>query len=552
MATASQPTRRGAQAPGKTLNRRSFLEFLGKGVAGYVVVPGLLSGFVQRTVDKAAAAFRIKPLAPSPADDLLLADGLNYQVLIRWNDPLNFTERFGFNNDFTCFVPFDAANTGDGLLWVNHEYVDGRFVSGWDGRSPKTREQVTEEQLAVGGSILRVVRQGGPGSAWQVVPADPYNRRVSGRTEIPFAWPEPIAGSDRAIGTLANCSGGLTPWGTVLTCEENYDQFYGELDPASGLPTPVDGDQGWIGHDPFRPEHYGWVVEVDPRTGQAVKHPGLGRCAHECATVAQLPDGRVVVYTGDDANDEHLYKFIGSQPGSLREGTLYVANLEAGRWEALDYSRPELNRVFASKTDMLIHTRRAAKLVGATALDRPEDIEIDPINGHVLVALTNNYRRGNVYGSLLKLEEEGGDHEALRFRAETYLAGGPDTGFACPDNMAFDPRGNLWFTSDISGSQLNKGPYAALGNNGLYVVPRSGEQAGQVLQVASAPVHAELTGPWFSPDGRSLFLSVQHPGEYSESADQPASHWPDGGNSAPRPSVVVVSGPLLDALSAVG
>jgi len=547
---ASHPSQEESNAPARrtgALDRRTFLEFLGIGTVGFVLVPGLFSGCKPEAVAPKTTPYRITPLLPKASDALELAPGLNSQLLIRWNDPINATERFGFNNDFICYIPLDASVPEEGLLWVNHESVDPRFVSNWDELRPKTREQVTEEQLAVGGSILRVRKEDGQ---WQVLANDPMNRRVHGRTVIPFNWPHPIAGATAAVGTLANCSGGLTPWGHILTCEENYDQFYGENDPVSGLRQDIGVDQGWHTYDPFPPEHYGWVVEVNPRTGEAQKHIALGRCAHECATIHELPDARLVVYTGDDANDEHLYKFISSVPGSLSEGTLYAANLDKGIWEPIIHERPELRSDFADQTDVLIRLRYAAKKVNATPLDRPEDIEIDPVTGNVLVALTNNLPKGNYYGSILKIMEENGRHDALRFKHETYLAGGEETGFACPDNMAFDPQGNLWFTSDISGSKTNKEPYTAFGNNGLYVVPRHGEQAGQVIQVASAPHGAELTGPWFSPDGRSLFLSVQHPGENSPSMAALSSHWPDGGDSMPRPSVVVLSGQLLDQFSA--
>ena len=530
-----------------SIARRTFIEFLGKGTAGFILVPGLFAGCRQKTVSPLAPASDIAALQPTTIDELQLAEGLDYQVLIRWGDPINESETFGFNNDFTCFLPFDAEHPDEGILWVNHEYVDARFVSGWDGINPKSREQVTTEQLAVGGSLLHIKKVNGN---WALVPNDPLNRRVSGRTPIPFDWDEPIKGSRQAIGTLANCSGGFTPWGTILTCEENYDQFYGENDLVTGKPLEIATNEGWHQWDAFPPEHYGWVVEVNPQTGEAVKHIGLGRMAHECATVQELKDGRLVVYTGDDTNDEHLYKFISSKPGSLKEGTLYVANIEKGNWEPLVYDRPQLQSTFSDQTDLLIRTRLASKLVGATPLDRPEDIEIDPVTGHVLIALTNNLPKENYFGSILKVMEEGGDHAALRFTTETFLTGGPETGFACPDNMAFDPQGNLWFTSDISGSKINKGVYTPFGNNGLYLVPRTGEQAGMVIQVASAPVHAELTGPWFAPDGKTLFLSVQHPGEYSVSMDKLSSHWPDGGESIPRPSVIVISGELLDRISA--
>jgi len=533
------------------MHRRSFLAFLGKGTAGFILLP---TGWAACSTKPSAVDEKlgIKPLVPSAADELMLADGLSYQVLVRWGDPIAPDIHFGFNNDFTAYRPLDPANPDEGLLWVNHEYVDPRFVSGGGSgaaaAAAKTRDQVVAEMAAVGGSILHIRRDK---NAWQVVSGDPLNRRLDGSTMIPFNWPEPIAGAKQAMGTLANCSGGMLPNGNILTCEENYDQFYGERNTKTGAREPISSDMGWYRHFDNPPEHYGWVVEVNTLTGEAQKHVALGRCAHECATVQELADGRLVVYTGDDANDECLYKFIGSEPGSLREGTLYVARLDTGTWEAVVHERPELNEAFADQTEVLIRLRQAAKLLGGTPLDRPEDIDIDPLTGHVLVSLTNNKPKGNLLGSIMKLEEENGDFAALRFTTDTYLAGGKDTGFACPDNMAFDPRGNLWFTSDISGSALNKGVYASFGNNGLYLVPRSGPQAGEVIQVASAPVEAELTGPWFSPDGRTLFLSVQHPGEQSADIKQPSSHWPDGGDSMPKPAVVTIQGALLEAWSVV-
>ncbi len=266
----------------------------------------------------------------------------------------------------------------------------------------------------------------------------------------------------------------------------------------------------------------------------------------------ELADGRIVVYTGDDANNECLYKFIASKPSSLSEGTLYVANIEAGRWESLDYaSQPILQKHFKSQTEVLIRLRESSKLVGGTPLDRPEDIDIDPHTGAILVSLTNNKAKDNYHGSILKLEEAEGQYDGLSFTPSTFLAGGEETGFSCPDNLAFDPAGNLWFTSDMSGSAMNKAPYIAFKNNGLFVVPRRGPQAGQVLQVASAPNDAEFTGPCFAPDGKTLFLSVQHPGETSPSIDNLTSHWPDGGQNIPRPSVVCISGSALDGLQAL-
>jgi secreted PhoX family phosphatase len=196
--------------------------------------------------------------------------------------------------------------------------------------------------------------------------------------------------------------------------------------------------------------------------------------------------------------------------------------------------------------------RQAARYIGGTALDRPEDIDIDPLSGHVFITLTNNSTTGNYYGSILKIEEEGGDHASTKFKPSRFLIGGEESGFACPDNMAFDQAGNLWFASDISTSYLNKPPYTKFMNNGLFVVPRQGSQAGEVIQVGSAPVGAELTGLYFSPDGDTLFMSVQHPGENSRSLAELSSNWPEGEGKIPKPAVVTVSGDMLRNLRHLG
>ena len=529
------------------LQRRTFLEFLGKGIVGTAIVPSIFAGCdTPSTATKTLKDIVIKGIDPTEKDELVLAKGFKYDVLIKWGDHISETDTFGFNNDFTAFLPSNTSGD-DGILWVNHEYIDPLFVSGSRVVDNKTMEQVKNEQYNVGGSFIRVKKNAK--GKWLLVKNDPSNRRVSGQSEIPFNWPEKIQGKSMAIGTLANCSGGVTPWGTILTCEENYDTFYGERNHKTGKIEKSRYDIGWTDLLDYPPEHYGWVVEVDPKTGKAQKHIALGRCAHECATVKELPDGRLVVYTGDDAINQCLYKFISSKPGSLLEGTLYVANTLLGKWVSLKYEDSEvLQKFFKDQTDVLIRLREAAKYLGATPLDRPEDIEIDPINGNVLISLTNNTTKQNYFGSILKIVEDNEDHAALSFTSETYLAGGVETGFACPDNMAFDNAGNLWFTSDISGSVMNKEPYTPFKNNGLFLVPRIGSQAGQVLQIASAPTGAELTGPWFAPDGKTLFLSVQHPGETSQSLEALTSHWPDGGNEIPRPSVVTIHGKMLEAI----
>lgn len=510
------------------MNRREFLQFLG--ISGVLSsVPGCATSSLSF-----ASASPSWGLPPSLEDKLITSPGLNYKILIKWGDQINLKEKFGFNNDFIAIHPLTNNRA---LLWVNHEYVNPLFINGLE----RTKENVDKELLEVGGSILEIQNHDGQ---WSVIKNSQYNRRLHGNTKIPFAWNKKIAGSKKAIGTMGNCAGGKTPWGTFLTCEENYDLFWGDVDRSGKITHSL---MGWDKIYPRSPEHYGWVVEVHPETGKSKKLISLGRCAHECAAVTKGKNGKVVAYTGDDTNNEHLYKFISQSSNSLKKGKLYVASLEKNRWISLDIEdQPVLKKHFKDQTEIQIYAREAAKLVGATPLDRPEDIEFDPLTGNVFIALTNNKASKNYYGSILKIVEDNNDPASLTFTHETFLTGGDKNAFACPDNMVFDQKGNLWFTSDISGAEINKGAYEGYGNNGLFVFLRSGEYQGEVVKVASAPIDAEFTGPCFSPDYKTLFLSIQHPGELSKSLDELTSQWPDGG--IPKSAVVTLQGPLLDKI----
>ena len=554
----------------KTTNpgRRKFISFIGKASLGAVAIPPFLTSCGSTTtpaesfnqMDEATLKklkdLVVESLQASDKDDLLLAGGMDYHTVVKWGDAISDNDTFGFNNDFTCFIPLDEDNPKDGLLWVNHEYVNPLFVSDFNARQyddPKahrTQEQVDKEMYSVGGSIVRVREQNGK---WSVVKNDPHNRRITSQTPIALNWDSPIKGKTTVMGTNSNCSGGITPWNTFITCEENYNSCFGEtVYDENNVASKEASWYGWEQFYDYPPEHYGWVVEIDPKTGSAQKHIALGRCAHECCTLYELADKRVVAYTGDDKNNEHLYKFVSSVPGSLKEGTLYVADTDNGKWLSLDWeTQPILKEKFKDQTEVLIRVREAAKLLGATELNRPEDIEIDPITGNVLVSLTNNYSKNDYYGSILKIEETDGAFDSLTFKASTFLAGGEESGFSCPDNLAFDLSGNLWITSDMSGSAMNKadGPYMPFKNNSLFVVPRYGKDEGKVIRVASAPRDAELTGPWFSPDGKTLFLSVQHPGEQTRDLENPTSKWPFDEDNIPKPAVVAIQGDLIDKMN---
>lgn len=541
-------------------SRRKFISFMGKAGIGSVIMPQFLIGCGSTTISEERLTelkrLVVEGLVPSDKDDLLLAKGLDYHTIIKWGDQISDTDTFGFNNDFTCFIPFDENQPNDGLLWVNHEYINPLFVSDFDAKKyanpseHRTIEQVDKEMYNVGGSIVRIREENG---RWKVVKNDPLNRRITAKTPIKLNWDSPIKGETTVIGTHSNCAGGITPWKTFISCEENYDDFFGETEyDENNVASHIPSRQGWENFYKYPPEHYGWVVEVNPKDGTAQKHIALGRFAHECCTLYELEDKRLVAYTGDDKDNEHLYKFISAKPGSLKEGTLYVADTINGKWLALDWANQAiLKNKFKDQTEVLIRAREAAKLLGATELNRPEDIEIDPITGNIFVSLTNNKSKGDFHGSILKIEENNGAFDALSFKASTYIAGGEANGFSCPDNLAFDVSGNLWITSDMSGGDLNREdkPYMPFKNNGLFVIPRHGKDAGKVIQVASAPKEAELTGPWFSPDGKTLFLSVQHPGEQTQDLTKPTSTWPFDKDNIPKPAVVAITGDLIEKMT---
>ena len=529
-------------------------------------------------------------------DEVILSNGLNYEIIIKEGDVIGSDIAFGTNNDYLNFYTFKNGRTA---LWCNHENIHPLLVHNRKLDRPPTPTELKHEREQVGGSFVEVTKNDHTGK-WTLVQNSKLNFRLSANTPIPLS--KPLLGKRLALGTVANCSGGHTPWGTILTCEENYQHFYGEKEDGKII-ISKDYDLKWMEVEPQPAEHYGWVVEIDPAKKSAQKLVSLGRFSHECATVVMNSKGYPVVYSGDDAKNECLYKFVSKNKKSLKEGTLYVANLKRGEWISLDYESSNLlKKNFKDQTDVMINCRKAAKLLGGTPLDRPEDIEQDPLTKDIFVTLTNNKPKGNYHGSILKIiesdksyksdesdesdesnktnesnksdkshktnkidesnksdkshktnkinESDKIDESDLSFKHSTFRVGGTETGFSCPDNIAFDQNGNLWLTSDISGGGIGKKPYANFGNNSLFVIPRSGPQAGQVLKVGSAPVDAEFTGPFFSTDQKTLFLSVQHPGEKTKDLNNMTSHWPSGNKSKkPLSSVIAIQGPLLDDLT---
>ena len=539
-----------------SISRRRFLTYLGMGTyAALLKPPAPAADFpLRRRKGQPPSLFR--PIGPSRADELVLPEGFRYEVVCAWGDPLGSKdpegrpEFFGFNNDFTTFLPIDALRGGrnpdEGLLWVNHEYPNPLFVSKYGGKPPKTEQQIIAEKRSVGGSVLHVRREGGH---WKHLPGSRYSRRFTALYPRMAVTGPAASLVPTATGTLANCSGGRTPWHTVLSCEENYPDFN----------ETEEGGYRWSDVPSQKVDNhaYGWIVEVDP-FGELPprKHSALGRFRHENAAWRLGPTGRLVVYMGEDEENKYLYKFVSAdvyKPGASRadnsklltEGTLYAADFRAGKWRALDMRRhkKELEEEgLTSQADVLLHAPDAAAILDATPLDRPEVCQVHPHDGTLYAALTYNLSHGNLFGQIIRLVEDDDDPEGEGFRFEIFLAGGAQSGLACPDNLLFDREGNLWVVCDIASDELNKGAYRPFGNNGLYFVPTRGPSAGDAFQFASGPVECELTGPWFSEDGGTLFLSVQHPGEESKSLEALTSHWPHGGKALPRPAVVAISG----------
>lgn len=554
----------------RKMARRSLIGTATAGAVGAVALPLELRN--AETVEAAEYeqqnGLPFTPIKPTKADDIVLPRGFSYNLIAHWGSDLGDGQVMGFNHDWTGFYPIDmlekasdlkavhngfiGANTSktDGLLVVNHEYINPLFVSNYSGAGPKSAEQIAAEQKAVGVSVLRIKRNAQ--GRWNYVIDPNYNRMIDARAPMLLTGPAAeLDGGPHAVGTLANCSGGQTPWGTALSCEENFQDYPVEAPTGYGWDAAV-----------YAKRHYGWVVEIDPFDKQSVprKHTALGRFRHENVAIRVGTDGTVVAYMGDDRVDSCVYKFVADRKYSgdraedlkiLESGKLYVADFGNAKWILIDYaSQKALQEAknadgsprYASQGEVLADASGAAMLLKATPVDRPEDIEINPRDNSVFIALTNNTGHGNFHGQIVRLVESNDDPAATSFSWSIFAVGGPQSGFSSPDNLIFDSQGNLWMVTDISSSRLGKGIYSFQANNGLFYFRTSGPQAGIAYQFASGPNECELTGPSWSPDGRTLFLSVQHPGEESPSAAEASSHWPLGGNEIPRPAVVAITG----------
>ena len=595
------------------------------GLAGAVTVGLMGQGMVSRRALAAGAQSSLTFTETPHVYDAThhVAPGYDANVLLRWGDaveagapafdPMNQTaaaqaKQFGYNCDYIGFLPLPAgSNNGDhGLLTVNHEYTNQHLMFPDVTRKQKlTRAQTEIEMAAHGHSVVEIAKHGG---SWTVVKDSKYNRRIHVGTPMKIAGP--AAGHDRlktnadatgmaAIGTINNCAGGHTPWGTVLIAEENFHGYFGG-DPVKtsearnykryGL--KAKSRYSWadhhhrfnLDHEPNEPNRFGWMVEIDPYDpgSTPVKRTALGRFKHEGATTVINKDGCVVVYTGDDQRFDYIYKFVSNgrydandraaNSALLDNGALFVAKFSADGtldWMPLVWGTGPLTAAngFNSQADVLIETRYAADLLGATPMDRPEDVEPNPVTGTVYVMLTNNTRRKadqvntvnprpkNKHGHILEMIPPGhgkdADHAALQFKWEVPLmAGNPANAadgakyhadvsangwLSTPDNCAFDTTGRLWIATDGA-------PKSGIAD-GVWATDVEGDGRMLTKRFFAAPRGAELCGPCFAPDDRTFFGAVQHPADEKNSTfSTPSTRWPDFKEDMPtRPSVVVVT-----------
>jgi uncharacterized protein len=606
----------------RRISRRGLLK-AGAATAMVLSVPG--AGVAHAAPGKSAdGKIRFVPIAPQPAtsDQIVVPEGYRWAPLLKWGDPIhhdgpefdpdNLTgetqaQQIGYNCDYIGFhgLPWEGKLSRRGLLWVNFEYTNEELMfAGYEWGNP-TREQVDVGIQAHGGGIVELVRDGN--GIMSVDKRSPYNRRLTGSTPMRLSGPaashewmktadDPYA--QTVLGTLNNCAGGITPWGTILTCEENFHQYFGNVNALSdddprksnhqryGLP---DGhsERLWekyhprfnVGVEPNEAFRFGWVVEVDPYNPDStpVKRTALGRFRHEGATWGHSPSGRVVFYSGDDARFEYAYKYVSNQAYNsnrrgmsqslLDDGILYVARFNddgTGDWLPLVYGDGPLTSEngFTSQGDVLVKTREAADALGATKMDRPEDMQQNPVNKKVYLALTNNTQRGtegredvdeanpravNRYGHILEITEADNDAVSTTFTWDIFiLCGMPDdedsyfAGFpkesvspiANPDNVNFDLDGNLWISTDGQPGTLQLA-------DALHVVPTAGPERGNLQQFLAVTAGAECASFEFTHDNLNLFVSVQHPGE-GGTVEEPVSIWPHDGTGIARPTVIQV------------
>jgi secreted PhoX family phosphatase len=601
--------------------RRRRLVTSGLGAAAVAFLGLKTESLARAAASRPQIGFKGVPVA---ADDAVhVPEGYIAEVLYAWGDPVSDGPAFspdasnsakdqeqqaGMHHDGMHFFPLPpaAGERNRGLLVVNHEYADDGLLH-TDGMRTWSAEKVRKCQAAHGVSVIEIRQQQ---DRWEVVRASRYARRITAATPMRISGPaaghalmrtQADPSGMRVLGTINNCSNGTTPWGTYLTCEEN---FYAYFTNRGTIPveqrrygvTEKGYRYRWEEHDarfdaqahPNELNRFGWIVEIDPFDPQStpVKRTALGRFSHEGAVHTLAHDRRVVIYSGDDQRNEYIYKFVTREsfdpatPARNRElldsGTLYVARFHAdgtGSWLELTFGSNGLTPVngFGSQAEVLIHTRQAGDRVGATMMDRPEWMAVHPATGEVYCSLTNNSRRGgatvnaadgttpagsanppadaanpradNIFGHIIRWREAGGDAASTTFEWDIFVQCGdpsnPDPGkrgnikgdmFGSPDGLWIDADGRLWIETDISPTSMYKGDYAGMGNNAMLCAD---PVTGEVRRFLTGPRGCEVTGVIQTPDQRTMFVNIQHPGETPGERSDPdrpkaIGAWPDG------------------------
>ncbi len=598
-----------------------------------------------------ASKLRFTAIAPVDAavDAFTVPEGFTWQPVIRWGDPIfndapDFdlgnqsaaaqARQFGYNNDYTDILEIPGSKGRRAVLFANHEYTNETIMFPASMPAADVREIGA---AAHGLSVVELERRN-KNKPWSYVKGAKLNRRYLNNTAYELTGP--VAGSplvrtkaDPAgrtiLGTLGNCAGGTTPWGTILSGEENFNGYFvapgtSAEDKRYGLTNKPTARQ-WELDDPRfdtrtagyenEANRFGWIVEVDPfdPTSTPKKHSSLGRFKHEGANVIVAASGHVVAYSGDDERFDYLYKFVSKdkyREGDrkhnmtlLSAGDLYVARFTGNSPASeitgtgtvpadggFDGTGEWLPLVVGGKScvagmsveEVLVYTRVAAdkagkvdaqgNRLGPTKMDRCEDVEPSLHTGKVYVACTNNSDRGkagkegatevnprnaNRDGHVVEITETG-DQTSTAFTWNllmvcgdpaqgdvTYFSGYPVdkvSPISCPDNLAFDSVGNLWISTDGAPSGIGKA-------DGLFKVTLDGAERGRVEQFLAVPRDGETCGPIIHDQERTVFVSVQHPGE-DGTFDAQLSFFPDyvpagttparGQARAPRPSVVQV------------
>jgi secreted PhoX family phosphatase len=589
----------------KALSRR---QLMGTGAA-FGLSAFVLGSTAMTRPTAAAGRLAFDAVAANSLDTVTVPKGYNWHVVAKWGEPLwsdgvdfdsvtrgtaaSQAKAFGDNTDGMALFSYRDKS----ILAVNNEYTNrGIMFGNRASKKPETADDAMKGKMAHGVSVFEVRQAGGK---WAIVKDSVYNRRITADTAMDITGPArghalmktaADPSGTKSLGTWNNCGNGRTPWGTYLTCEENFNGYFSSSDPSQKIDAAQDrygirhNDWGYnwasvderfdIAKHPNEANRAGYVVEIDPLNPKSTpkKRTALGRFKHENAELVIAGDGRVVVYLGDDERGEFLYRFIsagkysagGKNADLLENGQLYAAKFHdggKGEWLALTPASTGLK----DQAEICIHTRQAASAVGATTMDRPEWVAANPGRAEVYCALTNNKNRGkranrggdatpvggpnpregNRYGQIVRWMPTADDHTSATFRWDLFvLAGNPtqhqdlrrgsanvtaENMFNSPDGLGFDSKGLLWIQTD--GKYSNQGDFAGMGNNQMLV---GDPHSGEIRRFMVGPKECEVTGITWSSDRRTLFVGIQHPGESGN------SHFPDGGRSVPRSSIVAI------------